>query len=368
MGPVHHTAGTLDGEAEFVAGVFSSDPQKSKQSGYRFSLDPARVYADYHQMAAGEASLPAAERIDFVSIITPNIYHFEMAKTFLKNGFHVICEKPMTCTSAEAKELGRIVKQTGRVFALMHSYTGYPMVKQARNLVHDGLLGIINKIVVDYSQGWLSPFLEGNNQQSRAEIWRLDPKQTGLSCAMADIGVHAENLVRYITGLRIEELSADLSAFIPGNRLDVDGGLLVRFQGGARGVFNVSQISTGERNRFQIRVYGTEGSLGWNHEDPEHLVVKPANGQTIIYSEGSPLLCDDARKASRLPAGHPEGIIGAIANIYAEAYRAMRAPRKGEARPAYDFPTVEDGVVGMSFIETAIASTNSRYKWTRMRN
>jgi predicted dehydrogenase len=367
IGPVHIKAGTLDGEAEFVAGVLSAEPRKSKKSGEKFHFDPSRIYKDYREMAEKEAALPASKRIDFVAITTPNVYHFNMAKSFLKAGFHVVCEKPMTCNLDEAKQLKRIVDHTGKVFVLLHTYTGYPMVKQARYMARNGLLGNIHKVVVEYSQGWLAKYLEGKNIKTRAKVWRLEPEMSGLSCTMADVGIHAENLVRYITGLEIEKLCADISSFIPGGILDDDGSVLIRYKSGARGVLTASQVSTGEGNNLNIRIYGSKLGLGWSHENPECLIAKSPDGKTITYSSGSPLLCDAAKNTTRLPIGHSEGVIEAFANIYSEAFRAMRDLMKEKTHGTYDFPTVEDGVTGMSFIETVIASSDSSDKWTMMK-
>jgi predicted dehydrogenase len=364
IGPVHRMAATMDGQAKMVAGAFSSDPKKSKKSGKELYLEPSRVYADYNEMAKKEAALPPDKRIDFVSIATPNVFHFDIAKTFLEAGFNIICDKPMTCSLAEAKKLKSIVKKTNKVFALTHTYTGYPMVKQARYMFRQGLLGKVNKVIVEYPQGWLAKLLEG--EDTSLSIWRIDPKKAGISCCIADIGTHAENLVRYITGLEIEELCADLSHFISRNPLDDDGNILVHYKGGARGIIHASQISTGEENGLNIRVYGTKLGLYWNQENPNYLAVKSPEGYTTIYSKGNPILCEEAKRNSRLPFGHPEGFIEAFANIYLEAFKAIRAELASEPIPPCDYPTVDDGVIGMAFIETVVASALSDKKWTKM--
>ena len=322
FGPVHRMAATLDGQAEYVSGAFSADAQKSQKSGEAIYLDPSRVYADYKEMAKKEAALPLDKRIDFVTIVTPNLYHFDAARTFLEAGFHVICDKPMTCNLAEAKELKSMMNKTGKVFALTHTYTGYPMVKQARYMVYKGLLGKINKVIVEYPQGWLANFLEDG--VTKETMWRMDPQKTGVSLCMGDIGIHAENLGRYITGLEIDRLCADLSHYIPGNQLDDDGNILVNYKGGAKGILYASQISTGEENGLNIRIYGTKLSLYWNQENPDYLIVKNKEGISTTYSKGNRILCHDAQNAARLPPGHPEGIIEALANIYLETYRAIR--------------------------------------------
>ncbi len=364
IGPVHRMAATMDGQAQIMAGAFSSSPEKSKRFGGELYLDPSRVYADYQEMAEKEAALPPDHRFDFVSIVTPNVYHFDIARAFLKAGFNVICDKPMTCSLVEAKELKPIVARSGKIFALTHTYTGYPMVKHARHLIHQGMLGKINKIVVDYPQGWLARLLEGGNESIRN--WRLDPQKSGISCCIADIGIHAGTLVRYITGLEIEELCADLSRFVPGNLLDDDGCVLIHYKGGARGIINVSQISTGEGNCLSIRVYGTKLSLSWNQEEPNNLICKDIEGYNTIYSKGSPVVCSEAQNASRLPLGHPEGFIEAFANIYLETFKAIRDHLKDQLAPICDYPTVDDGLISMAFIETVVASAVSKKKWTRM--
>ncbi len=364
IGPVHRMAATLDNEAEFVTGAFSSDPEKSKKSGEELFLDPARVYGSYQELIAGEKDRPDEERLDFISIVTPNATHYPIAKACLEAGFNVICDKPMTFNLEEARSLNEIVKQTGNVFALTHNYTGYPMVKQAKVMVANGELGKINKIVVEYPQGWLSGFLR--ETQSSISPWRMDPAKAGASCCMGDIGTHAENLARYITGLEIEELCADLTSFIQNNPLEDDGNVLIHYKGGARGILYASQISSGEENGLNIRVYGTKKGLYWNQEDPNYLVIKDPSGFTTTYSKGNDCLCDEAKAAGRLPFGHPDGFIEAFANIYRAAYTAIRAEVRGEPLPAADFPTVEDGVIGMAFIETVVKSNGSSEKWVKM--
>jgi predicted dehydrogenase len=364
FGPVHRMAATLDGQAEFVCGAFSSDPVKSKKSGQELYLAPERVYGDYREMVAKESALPPDKRIDFVSIVTPNVYHFEAAKLCLEAGFHVICDKPMTCNLAEAKALKAIVAKTHKVFALTHTYTGYPMVKQARYLVEQGTLGKINKVVVEYPQGWLAGFLESG--VTPATMWRTDPQKAGVSLCMGDIGIHAENLGRYITGLEVEEVCADISHFIPGNPLDDDANILVRYQGGAKGVITASQISTGEENGLNIRVYGAKNGLYWNQENSNYLAIRNPEGYVTTYSKGNKILCPAAQNAARLPPGHPEGIIEALANIYLEAFRAIRDSAAKRRKIAYDFPDVNDGVTGMAFVETALASASSDRKWVKM--
>ena len=364
IGAVHRMAARLDGRIELVAGAFSSDAAKSRASGEDLGLDPSRVYPDYETMAAAEAKLPESERIDFVSIVTPNHVHFPPAKTFLEAGFHVVCDKPMTYDLAEANALRDLVKSTGKVFALTHNYTGYPMVKEARELVRNGDLGKILKVVAEYPQGWLIQPIDAEGQKQAA--WRTDPSKTGASSCIGDIGTHAENLGRYITGLEIDELCADFTTFVPGRRLEDDGNLLLRYQGGARGVLYASQVSVGEENNLSVRVYGTKASLEWHQEHPNELTVKYPDAPRKIYRRGNSYVSDIAKRFTRLPFGHPEAFIEAFANVYLEAARAIEAVKEGKSIPAdVDYPSVEDGVLGMAFIATAVASAQNGSTWTK---
>ncbi len=366
IGAVHRMAANLDGKIELVAGCFSSDPKKSKLSGQDFHLDPARVYASYAEMAAAEAALPADQRIDFVSIVTRNNTHFAVAKTFLEAGIHVVCDKPLCFTVKEGRELKKIIEKTGCVFALTHNYTGYPMVKEARDWVASGKLGKILKIVVEYPQGYAITALEEKGDGAISN-WRMDPSTAGVSNCMGDIGTHAHNLARYITGLEVDEICAELSTFIPGRPLDDDGNCLVRFAGGAKGILFASQISNGDENNLNIRVYGTKGGLEWHQEDPNELVFKRADAPPQVYRRGNSYLGAAAQGATRTPFAHPEGFIEAFANVYlaaataiADAVSGRKPPKKG-----YDFPTVDDGIAGMLFIETVVKSSAKGAKWTK---
>jgi predicted dehydrogenase len=364
IGSVHRMAAALDGQIELVAGCLSADPEKSKASGKDLFLDPRRVYATYEEMAARETALPADERIDFVSIVTRNNTHFAVAKTFLEAGFHVVCEKPLAFNLEQAKKIRSIVRRTGRVFALTHNYTGYPMVKQAREMARSGKLGRILKVVAEYPQGYaLSALSEKGG--GKISNWRMDPSIAGASNCMGDIGIHAENLVRYITGLEIESLCAEVSTFIPGRPLDDDANLLIRFKGGAKGILYASQISCGEENNLSIRVYGTKGSLTWYQEHPNELKFVPEGEPARILRRGNDYVGVAAKKFTRLPFGHPEAFIEAFANVYLEAAAAMRAQIEGQRAGTYDFPTVDDGVHGMAFLETAVKSAKSNAKWTK---
>ena len=363
IGAVHRLATNLDGQIELVAGAFSSDAQNSQTTGKQLFLNPRRTYASYAEMAEREAAFPADERIDFVAIVTPNFLHAPVAELFLKKGFHVVCDKPMTLNLKEAKALRTTVRQTGKVFALTHNYTGYPMVKEARELVRTGKLGKILKVVAEYPQGWLLDKIEATGQKQAA--WRADPKKAGASCCVGDIGTHAENLGRYITGLKIDELCADFTTFVPGRRLEDDANMLIRYQGGAKGVLHCSQISCGEENNLNIRVYGTKGSLAWQQEHPNELKFMAKGEPARILRRGNGYVSDAAKKFTRLPFGHPEAFIEAFANIYLEAVAAIRASIAGK-KGTFDFPTVDDGVLGMAFIETAVKSAASKGKWTKL--
>ena len=316
-------------------------------------------------MAKAEAKLPVGQRVDFVSIVTPNFAHFPAAKTFLEAGFNVICDKPMTLNLDEAVELREVVRQTGKVFILTHNYTGYPMVKEARELVRADALGRILKIITEYSQGWLIHPIDQAGQKQAS--WRTDPQRAGASGCIGDIGTHAENLARYITGLEIDELCADFSSFVEGRRLEDDGNLLLRYKGGARGVLYASQVSAGEENNLSIRVYGTKASLEWYQEHPNELTVKYPEAPRQILRRGNGYLNANSKRFVRLPSGHPEAFIEAFANIYQEAARAIEAEVRGQPLPEdVDVPTVNDGVEGMAFIAAAVQSAKSGGVWTKM--
>ena len=364
IGAVHRIAAIMDGKAELVAGAFSSDAARSKASGADLFLDPKRVYGSYQEMAKAEAKLPASQRLDFVVIVTPNHQHFPPAKLFLESGFNVVLDKPATFNLAEAVKLRAIVKKSKKVLVLTHNYTGNVMVKQARELVANGSVGQIRKIVVEYPQGWLSTFLEKTGQKQAG--WRTDPKRSGVAGCMGDIGTHAENLARYITGLHIESLCADLTTFVKGRKLDDDGNVLVRYKGGAKGVLHSSQISIGDENMLNIRVYGTKAGLEWRQEFPNELVVKFADQPRQTWRRGNGYLTPRVGRFTRIPAGHPEGYLEAFANIYLEAYRAISAEVEGKRQPKdLDFPTIEDGVEGMVFIETVVKSSKLGAKWLK---
>jgi len=368
IGAVHRKAAALDGHIDLVAGAFDINPEKSLQMGRDLCLDPARVYAAYQEMIAKEKALPADRRVDFVSVTTPNNWHFPIAKDFLEAGFNVMCEKPMTMTVAEALDLQKIVRKTGKTFGLMHNYVGYPMVKLARDMVRRGDLGEIRKVVVIYPQGWLARPIERSGQQQAS--WRTDPKQSGAAGAIGDIGSHCENLAEYITGCRITEVCADLTTFIEGRRLDDDGNVLLHFDNGARGVLHCSQISIGEENGLAIWAYGSEGGLEWHQEHPNQLQFKPMGGPVQVWSRGNDYIgakSPAAARATRLPSGHPEAFLEAFANHYVNFAETILCREDGKQPDdlANDFPQVADGLRGMAFIETVVASAKSKEKWVK---
>jgi predicted dehydrogenase len=365
IGAVHRLAAIMDGKAELVAGAFSASAETSRLSGGDLLLDPARVYGSYAEMARAEAQKPKEERLDFVVIVTPNHEHYPPAKLFLEAGFNVVCDKPLALSLAEAKKLRAVVRRTRKVFVLTHNYTGNAMVKQARELVKAGALGEIRKVVVEYPQGWLHTRLETTGHKQAA--WRGDPKKAGAANCLGDIGTHAENLARYITGLRIEALCADVTTFVPGRILEDDANILVRYAGGAKGVMHASQIAVGEENDLNIRVHGTKASLEWHQEQPNELVLKFPDQPRQVWRRGNSYIGAVAKKFTRVPFGHPEGYLEAFGNVYLEAIRAIAAEVAGKRVPKdADFPTVEDGVTGMAFIETVLKSARGTKKWVKM--
>lgn len=365
IGAVHRMAAALDGKIELVAGCFSGDPEKSRLSGADFHLNPSRVYGSYEEMVRAESALPKDQRIDFVSVVTRNNTHVPISKAFLEAGINVVCDKPVAISFAEAKKLREVVRKTGKVFALTHNYTGYPMVKEAREMVNTGKLGRILKVVVEYPQGYATTALQ-NKPDGKISNWRMDPSISGVSNCMGDIGTHAENLARFITGLEIEEICADLSTYIPGRKLDDDGNCLLRFKGGAKGLLFASQIANGDENNINIRVYGTKCSIEWHQEDPNELIVKEVNRPRTVLRRGNSYLSAITQKYSRTPFGHPEAFIEAFANVYLAAAEAIADEVSGrKLKKAYDFPTIDDGVVGMAFIETAVKSSQKGAKWLK---
>ena len=362
IGAIHRLAASLDGDIELVCGAFSSDPDRSRRSGAALHLAPDRVYSDYASMMAAEASLPVDVRMQFVAIVTPNHLHYPVAVAALRSGFHVLSDKPATRDLAEALQLRDVVAQTGLLYGLTHTYTGYPLVKEARTRVAAGELGTVRKIVVEYPQGWLAAPADPANKQAQ---WRLDPARAGVSSCMGDIGVHAANLAEYVSGLEIAEVCADLTAFVEGRQLDDDGSVLMRFTGGARGVLMASQISIGEENGLRLRVYGDSGSLEWSQCEPNSLWLKWPDRPAQLLRSGSDYLGELASLNSRTPPGHPEGYIEAFANVYMAFIGQIRAAQAGKAPDARaaDCPGIAAAVRGMTFIELVVAASDSDQKW-----
>lgn len=363
IGAVHRTAAALDGQIELVAGAFSSDPAISRQTGQDLFLDPERVYEDYTSLLVAEAGQPADKKIDIVCIVTPNHLHTAPALLALEKGFDVVLEKPMTFSLQEALLLDKKRKETGRELLLCHTYTGYPMIKEARARIRGGALGSIRKIYGEYPQGWLHSFLEGSKHK-QAE-WRTDPSRSGVAGAMGDIGTHIFNLIEYVSGLQVTQLCADINTVVPDRKLDDDGAALLRFNNGASGVLMATQIAAGEENKICIRLYGEKGGLEWHQQDPNTLLLKWPDRPTEIVRTGTAYVSEATRHVTRVPAGHPEGYLEAFANLYRHFSLVLRAKTMGqEPDPlALDYPGTTEGVRGMAFIETMIASSRSEKKW-----
>lgn len=363
IGAVHRMAAALDGEIELVCGAFSGDPERSQRSGAALHLPPERVYTDYHAMMSAEAALPAQERMQFVAIVTPNHMHFPVAAAALRAGFHVMSDKPATFNLDEALQLRSLIHETGLLYGLTHTYTGYPLVKEARERIARGELGTVRKVVVEYPQGWLADRQEDEDNKQAA--WRLDPAQAGISSCMGDIGVHAANLAEYVSGQQISAICSDLTAFVPGRTLDDDGAVLLRFSGGAKGVLHASQVSAGEENAIKIRVYGELGGLEWAQQEPNTLWLKWNDQPTQMLRTGGGYLGDLAAANTRTPMGHPEGYLEAFANLYMAFAGQIRAREAGEQADerAADCPGIDEAVRGMTFIELAVAASASDVKW-----
>ncbi len=367
IGAIHRIAANMDGLIELSCGALSINPEIAVASGKALFLPESRTYLTYQEMIEKESLLPADQRIDFVTIVTPNFAHFAPAMAALDAGFNVVIEKPMTFTLDEAKELKRKVEDTGLLLCLTHTYSGYPMVKQARHMVQNGELGEIRKIIVEYPQGWLSKLSEREGNAQAA--WRTDPKKSGKSGSMGDIGTHAAHLAEYISGLKIEKLCADLNIIVTGRALDDDGSVLLRFNNGAVGVLIASQVAAGEENALKIRVYGEKGGIEWAQMEPNTLIVKWLEAPTQLLRAGSnytTILSSFATHNCRTPGGHPEGYLEAFGNIYRNFALSLQA-RLSNTEPTKemsDFPKVDEGIRGMAFIDTVVASNNSDEKWT----
>ncbi|RYF41474.1 MAG: Gfo/Idh/MocA family oxidoreductase [Comamonadaceae bacterium] len=365
IGGVHRKAIALDGQIDLVAGALSSSADKARASGRELGLAEDRNHGSWEALLEDEVKRPVTERIDFVSIVTPNHMHYPVARAFAKAGIHVVCDKPLVHTSEQARDLADVVEKSRTVFGVTYNYTGYPMVREARELVRKGAIGEVRKIIVEYNQGWLATKLEGGD--NKQADWRTDPSRSGMAGAIGDIGSHAENLAATVTGLEIESICADLTTFVPGRQLDDDGNLLLRYTNGARGVLIASQIEVGCENDFRLRVFGSTGTLDWRQEDPNYLVHSPIDGPRRILTRGSPWLGAAAKLATRLPTGHPEAFIEAFANVYlgvAAHIRALKLGHKPDPLTA-DYPTLADGARGVRFIEKTVESAGSAHKWTR---
>ena len=365
IGAIHRIAANSDGLIELVCGALSINKDIAIDSGHSLFLQEKRIYLTYDEMIEKEAALPEDQRMDFVTIVTPNFAHFAPAKMALEKGFHVVIEKPITFTLDEAKELKTIVEKTGKILALTHTYTGYPVVKHAKQLVKSGALGKIRKIYVSYHQGWLSKLSEREGNAQAA--WRTDPKRSGKAGAMGDIGTHAFNLAEYITGLKVTELCAALNIVVEGRMLDDDGGVFLKFDNGATGVLTATQISAGEENNLFIKVYGENGGLEWHQQEPNTLLVKWLDKPTEIVRAGMGYMSPIAKHNSRTPGGHPEGYLEAFGNIYRNFALTLSARLNGETVDSslIEFPSVEEGIRGMAFIDNVVNSNTSNEKWVK---
>jgi len=365
IGAVHRAAAAMDGMIELVCGSFSSQPEKSKKMGEELNLSPERIYGSYEEMIQKEAALPADVRMDFVSIVTPNHVHFGPAKTALAAGFDVVMDKPMTFDLAEAKELKAIVEKTGRYLCLTHTYSGYPMIKEAREQVTKNALGKIRKVFVTYPQGWLSSFLETSDNKQAS--WRTDPSRSGIAGAMGDIGTHAFNLAEYVSGLQVTSLCAHINIVVEGRKLDDDGAVFLNFDNGATGLLVASQVLAGEENTLTIKIYGEKGGMEWSHADANSLALRWPDQPMQVLRAGTGYLGEFAKHNTRTPAGHPEGFLEAFANHYRNFALCVGAREEGISpkKEWLDFPNADDGVRGMAFIENVIASGKSEKKWTQ---
>lgn len=364
IGGVHRIAARMDGEFVLVAGALSSDPARAHASAADIGIDPERSYGSFQEMADAESS--RSDGIEAVAIVTPNHMHFAPAKAFLEAGIHVICDKPLTSSLADAKKLAQIVEKTGKVFVLTHNYTGYPMVRQAREMVAKGQLGKIRVVQAEYPQDWLTTKVE--DAGSKQASWRVDPKQSGVGGSTGDIGTHAYNLARFVSGLELDSLAADLDSFVEGRELDDNANILLRFKGGAKGMIWASQVAPGNENGMKLRIYGEKGGLEWTQADPNYLWYTPFGEPKRLLTRGGAGALPSAARVTRVPSGHPEGYLEGFANIYQEAARAIRAARRKGGKLPRDvvFPTVQDGVEGVAFVEACVKSSKKNGAWTKL--
>lgn len=367
IGAVHRTAAELDGQTKLVCGAFSSNPQRSRSSAQSiYGLPAERSYGSYVEMFAAESSISDSQKMDFVAIAVPNHVHYPVAEAALNAGFHVMSGSPVAFDLEQAKSLASLVDEKNLLFGLTYSYTGYPMIKEARYLVRSGAIGSVRRVIIEYIQGWL--FDAQEKEKNKQAMWRTDPSQSGVAGCMGDLGIHGENLMEYVTGLQIESLCADLTTFVPGRKLEDDGNVLLRFSNGARGIFSASQIAVGVENGLRLRVYGELGSIEWEQMEPDSLVVRWPDRPYEIRRKGGTGVSDDAAAATRLPAGYPEGFLGAFALLYrnfADALRQRMAGKSSSSSDAHDFPTITDGIRGMEFVESIVESSNKGAVWVK---
>jgi predicted dehydrogenase len=363
IGGVHRIAATMDQQAELVAGCFSRDPENTRITGQKLYLDPARCYRTYEEMAQKEAHLPPEKRIDFVSIVTPNVSHFAIARTFLEAGIHVVCDKPMTYTLDEARDLVKIVEKSGLVFALTHNYTGHPLIRHARHLFRSGEMGTVRKVIVEYLQDFL--MVPQEKLGSKQAAWRVDPAQSGIGGSMGDVGTHCVNLLEYVTGDPIVQICADKSTFLPDRTLDEDVNALLRFKSGGKGALIISQVCCGEENGLILRAYGTKGAIKWAHENPNYMEFYRYGEPRHTLTRAAGYLSEAAAEVTRVPAGHTEGYLEAFATIYAGVIEAIRHHIDGKPLKTNEgkFPTVYDGLRGLQFIYAAYESATKGSVW-----
>lgn len=362
IGVLHRVAANMYDQYELVGGAFSSNIESSKEFGAQLGLDQNRIYANIDDFIAGEQAQPKGERIQAVSVLTPNFLHYEMAKKLLQNGFHVICEKPLTTTYEQAVELQELYQQANLVFGVTYTYTGYPMIRQMKQMIADGAIGKVQKVDVQYYQGWINPVI--HDAEARANTWRLNPEKSGISCCIGDIGTHSFDMLEYVTGMKVQSLLSDLNYLYEDNPLDIDGTVLIRMQDNVKGVIRASQIATGEENNFQVNIYGEKAALKWEQENPNYLTMLKDGEPITVMKPGNPYLTAIAQDGAKLPAGHPEGIFDSMGNIYKGVARAI----KGEERNEMEFPTLEEGVRGMLFIEKVVESHKNGNVWTMMKS
>ena len=360
IGILHRVAANMFDQFEIVGGVFDSQHEESLKFGKKLQLDSSRIYKDLDDLIEKEKSLPEDRQIQAVSVLTPNFLHFPMAKQLLENGFNVICEKPLTTTYEEAKILNDIQQKTNSIFAVTYTYTGYPMIRQMKTMIENGEIGKIQKIDVQYYQGWINPLI--HDKEKRSSTWRLDPEKSGISCCIGDIGTHAFNMAEYVSGIKVKKILADLNYLYEDNPMDIDGTVLLRFDGNTKGVLRASQIATGEENNFTVKIYGDKGGLKWEQENPNYLYLMQEAKPLQVIKPGHDFLSEFSLEGTKLPPGHPEGIFDSMGNIYYGVAMAI----KDKARYEGAYPKLHDGLRGMNFIEKAVASHKNGNVWIKM--